>query len=204
MTKTRSTAPTGEGASHECRTHRTHRRRPGADRRQVHAVLCAGLLVFMAGYPALAQPGAELEIGGGYHAALDLGSDWFTVPSTPTVDVRATSWVSDRWGVAARGLIGLGGVLRGTTWDVERRRPTYFQILVRYRAVGSERNGLHVGIGGGLWGYIQDDHFEFGPHFLGLEALGSRALTERLSIRFGASVVIPLHIHPTVLLAWGF
>ena len=127
----------------------------------------AGLLVFMAGYPALAQPGAELEIGGGYHAALDLGSDWFTVPSTPTVDVRATSWVSDRWGVAARGLIGLGGVLRGTTWDVERRRPTYFQILVRYRAVGSERNGLHVGIGGGLWGYIQDDHFEFGPHFLG-------------------------------------
>ena len=71
MTKTRSTAPTGEGASHECRTHRTHRRRPGADRRQVHAVLCAGLLVFMAGYPALAQPGAELEIGGGYHAALD-------------------------------------------------------------------------------------------------------------------------------------
>ena len=75
---------------------------------------------------------------------------------------------------------------------------------MRYRAVGSERNGLHVGIGGGLWGYIQDDHFEFGPHFLGLEALGSRALTERLSIRFGASVVIPLHIHPTVLLAWGF
>ena len=95
MTKTRSPAPTGEGASHECRTHRTHRRRPGADRRQVHAVLCAGLLVFMAGHPALAQPGAELEIGGGYHAALDLGSDWFTVPSTPTVDVRATSWVSD-------------------------------------------------------------------------------------------------------------
>lgn len=201
MMRTRPTALTGEGVSHPCRT---HRRRPFADRRRVHAVLCAGLLVFMAGRPALAQPGAELEIGGGYHAALDLGGDWFTVPSTPTVDVRATRWVGDRWGVAARGLIGLGGVLRGTTSDIERRRPTYFQILVRYRAVGSGRSGLHVGIGGGLWGYIQDDHFDFGPHFLGLEALGSRALTERLSIRFGASVVIPLHIHPTVLLAWGF
>ena len=174
MTKTRSTVPTGEAVSHECRT---HRRRPVADRRRVHAV---------------------------YHAALDLGGDWFTVPSAPTVDVRATRWGSDRWGVAARGLIGLGGVLRGTTWDIERRRPTYFQVLVRYRAVGSGRSGLHVGIGGGLWGDIQDDHFDFGPHFLGLEALRSRALTERLSIRFGASVVIPLHIHPTVLLAWGF
>ena len=220
MTKTRSTAPTGDGVSHECRlwgdppcadgaesggrcSTRTAVARV-ADQRRVHAVLCAGLLVFMAGRPALAQPGAELEIGSGYHAALDLGSDWFTVPSTPTVDVRATRWVSDRWGVAARGLIGLGGVLRGTTWDIERRRPTYFQILVRYRAVGSGRSGLHVGIGGGLWGYIQNDDFDFGPHLLGLEALGSRALTKRLSVRFGASVVIPLHIHPTVLLAWGF
>ena len=199
MTKTRSTAPTGEGVSHECRT---HHRRPVADRRRVHAVLCAGLFVFMAASPALAQSGAELEIGGGYHAALDLGSDWFTVPSTLTVDVRATSWVSDRWGVAARGLLGLGGVLRGTTWDIERRRPSYFQILVRYRAFGSGRSGLHVGIGGGLWGYIQDDHFDFGPHFLGLEALASRALTERLSIRFGASAVVPLSVNPVVLLAW--
>ena len=30
-------------------------------------------------------------------------------PSTATVDVRATNWVSDRWGVAARALVGLGG-----------------------------------------------------------------------------------------------
>ena len=88
----------------------------------------------------------------------------------------ATRWVSNRWGVAARGLIGLGGVLRGTTTDIERRHPSYFQMLVRYRAVDSGRSGLHVGIGGGLWGYIQDSRFDFGPHFLGLEALGSRAL----------------------------
>ena len=143
MTKTRSTA-TGEGVSRECRLWGdppcadaqnrgemldTHRRRPVADRRRVHAVLCAGLLlVFMAGRPALAQLGAEIEIGGGYHAAFDLGGDWFTVPSTPTVDARSTAWVSDRWGVAARGLVGLGGVLRGHA-GVERRRPTYFQVL---------------------------------------------------------------------------
>ena len=36
-----------------------------------------------------------------------------------------------------------------------------------------------------------------------LEALASKSLTERLSIRFGASLVVPLHVHPTVLLAWG-
>ena len=183
MTKTRSTA-TG-------------------DRCRVHTVLCAGLLlVFMAGHPALAQPGTELEIGGGYHAALDLGSNFFTVPSTATVDVRATNWVSDRWGVAARALVGLGGHLRSPA-GVERRHPTYFQMLVRYRAVGSGRSGVHVGFGGGLMGYSERDRFDCcGFHLLGLEALGSRALTDRLSIRFGASLVVPLHVHPLVLLAW--
>ena len=126
MTKTRSTA-TG-------------------DRCRVHTVLCAGLLlVFMAGHPALAQPGTELEIGGGYHAALDLGSNFFTVPSTATVDVRATNWVSDRWGVAARALVGLGGYLRSPA-GVERRHPTYFQMLVRYRGrrLGAERSARRV------------------------------------------------------------
>ena len=113
----------------------------------------------MAEHPALAQPGTELEIGGGYHAALDLGSNFFTVPSTATVDVRATNWVSDRWGVAARALVGLGGYLRSPA-GVERRHPTYFQMLVRYRAVGSGRSGLHVGFGGGLMGYSERDRFD--------------------------------------------
>jgi len=52
---------------------------------------CArGSSVFRAGRPIAYPARADLEIGGGYHAALDLGSDWFTVSSTPTVDVRAT------------------------------------------------------------------------------------------------------------------
>lgn len=181
-----------------------HRHRPVADRHRVYAVLCAGLLlVFMSVRPALAQPGAELEVGGGYHAAFDLGGDWFTVPSTPTVDARATAWISDRWGIAARGLLGLGGVLRGHA-GIERRRPTYFQVLVRYRSVGPGGSGLHVGLGGGLWGWTTEDgSHEYVLHLLGLEALASKSLTERLSIRFGASLVLPLHVHPTVLLAWG-
>ena len=186
MTKTRSTAA-GEGVPLECRLwgdppdHRgemleTRRRRPVADRRRFHAGLCAGLLVFMAGRPALAQPGAELEIGGGYHAAFDLGGDLFTVPSTPTVDARATAWVSDRWGIAARRLLGLGGVLRGHA-GVERRRPTYFQVL-------------------------EDGFFDYSYHLLGVEALASKTLTDRLSIRGGVSLVVPIHVNPTVLLAW--
>ena len=52
-------------------------------------------------------------------------------------------------------------------------------------------------------GYSERDRFDCcGFHLLGLEALGSRALTDRLSIRFGASLVVPLHVHPLVLLAW--
>lgn len=183
----------------------THRRGAVADRHRVYAALCAGpLLVFMAVPPAVAQPGAELEIGGGYHAALDLlDADSFTVPSTPTIDARVTAWGSDRWGVAARGLVGLGGVLRGHA-GVERRRPTYFQVLVRYRSVGPGGTGLHVGIGGGVLGWTTEDGSqEYVPYLLGLEALASKSLTERLSIRFGASLVLPLHVHPTVLLAWG-
>lgn len=167
--------------------------------------LCAAVLgVFMAGRPALAQPSTELEIGGGYHAAFDLGSDWFTVPSTPTVDARVTAWGgSDRWGVAARALVGLGGVLRGHA-GVERRRPTYIQVLVRYRSVGPGGTGLHVGIGGGLLGWTTEDgSHEYGLHLLGLEALATKSLTERFSIRFGASLVVPVHVHPTVVLAWG-
>ena len=98
--------------------------------------------------------------------------------------------------------MGLGGYLRSPA-GVERRHPTYFQMLVRYRAVGSGRSGLHVGFGGGLMGYSERDRFDCcGFHLLGLEALGSRALTDRLSIRFGASLVVPLHVHPLVLLAW--
>ena len=88
------------------------------------------------GRPRTRPTRAELEIGGGYHAAVDLGSGFFTVPSTATADVRATNWVSDRWGVAARALVGLGGVLRSPAGK-EHRRATYFQMLVRYRAVGS-------------------------------------------------------------------
>ena len=37
--------------------------------------------------PALARPGAELEIGGGCHAGRDLGRRWFAVPFPATVDV---------------------------------------------------------------------------------------------------------------------
>ena len=72
---------TREGVSHECglwgdplcadaqnreKMLDTHRRRPVADRRRVHAVLC-GAPPHLHGWarPARAQPGAELEIGGG-------------------------------------------------------------------------------------------------------------------------------------------
>ena len=166
----------------------------------------AGLLICMAGSLALAQPGAdeaEFEFGGGYHYGFDLGSDWYGVPSTPTVDVRITRWTSDRWGMSVRGLVGLGGLLRGHA-GAERRHPTYAQVLIRYRRGSRDGLGLHLGIGGGMWGAVDEDGFAFGYHILGVEALASKRLNDRLSIRGGVSTVVPLHVHPTVLLAWGF
>ena len=168
--------------------------------------LLAGLLIFIAGSLALAQPGAdeaEFEFGGGYHYGFDLGSDWYGVPSTPTVDVRITRWTSDRWGMSVRGLVGLGGVLRGHA-GAERRHPTYAQVLIRYRRGSRDGLGLHLGIGGGMWGAVDEDGFAFSFHILAVEALASKRLTERLSIRGGVSTVVPLHVHPTLLLAWGF
>jgi len=164
--------------------------------------LFAGLLVLAAGGPALAQPDAELEIGGGYHRAFDLGGDWFTVPSTPTVDVRATRWTSERWGLSLRGMVGLGGSLRGHA--TERRHPSYYQVLLRYRRVGADGTGMHVSFGGGLVGWLEDDGFGATIHLLGIEALVSKAVTDRISIRGGVGVVVPFHVHPVVLLAWQY
>ena len=165
-----------------------------------NALRAAGLLVLLAGSPALAQPAVELELGGGYHYAFDLGGDWFTIPSAPTVDFRATRWGTGRWGVAGRALLGIGGVLRGHAGD-ERRFPSYFQILARYRA----EDGVHFGIGGGLISWVEEDgQLGFGAHLLGVEVLASRRLTDRLTLRYGVSAVVPLHVNPTVLFAWDW
>ena len=162
----------------------------------------AGLLAVVAGAPALAQPGVELELGGSYHYAIDLGGDWYTFPSTPAVDFRATRWGEGRWGVAGRAMLGLGGLLVDEFGTADRRRarrrPSYFQVLARYRAEG----GVHFGIGGGLVAWEENGRIAFGMHLLGAEALVSRRLTDRLGIRFGVSAAVPVSVNPIVLLAW--
>lgn len=172
---------------------------------------CAGLLFCMAGAPATAQSGAEIEIGGGFHAALDLGSDWIALPSVPTVDARVTRWFNDRWGVAGRALVGFGSNRPDESGIRGHRHPSYFQALVRYRASKTEKTALHVGFGGGLIAFGDTfpdaegrpvDDFTWGVHFLALEALVARKLTDRLGIRYGATAVVPLHVHAVVLAAW--
>lgn len=84
-------------------------------------------------------------------------------------------------------MVGLGGLLADDHGN-ERRRPGYFQVLARYRA----GDDVHFGIGGGLIAWEEDGRIGFGIHLLGAEALVSRRLTDRLSIRFGASAVVPI------------
>lgn len=58
---------------------------------------------------------------------------------------------------------------------------------------------------GGQIAWVEEDgRLGLGGHLLGAEASVSRRLTDRLSIRFGASAVVPFSVNPTVLLAWGF
>ena len=111
--------------------------------------------------------------------------------------MRATAWSNDRWGVSMRGLVGVG-------CSDERCQPTYMQILLRYRSSDRGEAACTWGIGGGLDGWFDDDGGTFGVHLLAVEALGSKALTDRLSLRAGVSAVVPVHVHPVVMLAWRF
>ena len=169
----------------------------------IRSVTIAGLLVVLAGGAALAQPadelepGAELELGGSYHYAIDLGGDWFTFPSTPTVEFRYTRWGSGRWGVTGRAMVGLGGLLADDHGN-ERRRPSYFQILAKWRA----DDGVHWGIGGGLITVSENGRLLVGGPGLAAEALVSKRLTDRFGIRFGVSTVVPISVNPVVVLAF--
>lgn len=163
--------------------------------------LSAGLLVLAAGGPAAAQ---EIAVGGGYHLGMTPSGDWITMPSVPTVDARVTRWDAGRWGVTGRVLAGLGSRAVDEPGVRERYRPTYLQLLARFRATDS----LTVGIGGGLLGYgerFEDvSHYGWHPHLLAAEVLVSRALTDRLSLRLGVGAVVPVHVHPVALLVWRF
>lgn len=174
----------------------------GGRKRRLSRGLRAGLLVVAAAGPAAAQ---EVAVGGGYHVGVTPGGDWVAMPSAPTGDVRFTFWGGGRWGVTGRALAGLGGTPVDEHGVYERYRPTYLQVLARFRPTDS----MILGIGGGLLGYGErfDDggsNFGWHPHLLAVEALHSRTLTDRLSLRLGVSAVVPVHVHPTVLLAWGF
>lgn len=85
--------------------------------------------------------------------------------------------MGDRWGLSGRVLAGLGGTAVDEYSLDERYRPTYLQLLVRFR----QSDGVTLAIGGGLWGFGErfegeDGFVWWGPHYLAVEALASRAL----------------------------
>ena len=70
-----------------------------------------------------------------------------------------------------------------------------------------DAGGAELGAAGGRSpashvAWEEDGRIGFGMHLIGAEALVSRRLTDRLSIRFGASAVVPISVNPIVLLAW--
>ena len=154
------------------------------------------------GSPASAQE-QEIAVGGGFHWGV---LPWATVPSTPTVDLRFTRW-GTRWGVSGRLLTGFGGTAVNESTVYERSRPTYVQLLARFR----RRSGVVFAIGGGLMGFDEQDQphlggesrFVWGGHLLAVEALAPWRVSDKLTLRVGVGAVVPVHVNPTIVLVWG-
>ena len=157
----------------------------------------------------------EVEVGGGFHAALQVG-DLIEFPSVPTVSVRVVRWANENWGIAGDALAGFGSFDPGDHGVAERRDPAYFQIMARYRSASDEKTVFHAGIGGGVGRVGETSRFDPGilghagrrtiwyPHLLAVEALVSQRLTERINIRTGVTMVVPVYVHPVVLAAYKF
>ena len=168
------------------------------------------LLVVLIAAPAAAQS-TEIEVGGGFHVNT-MPKGFVQLPHAPTVDVRAVRWLNERWGVAGRVMVGIGSIPEDEGYVTEHRNPMYVQVVARRQVVQSDQTEAHFGIGGGMLGWRETVDFGDGPeirsvrgpHFLALEALVSQALTDRLCVRGGVTLVVPVHLHPVVLVAWRF
>ena len=126
--------------------------------------------------PLLAQSTAdrtEFAVGGGFHVSPDI-TDFSQLPAVPTVNVRVTRWLNDRWGITGNVIAGVGSGGReldrevhdrlaaqaaraGVSEPVYFKDPTYIQFLIRYRMrmrrlSGEEAGHLYFGIGAGAVG----------------------------------------------------
>ena len=102
-------------------------------------------------------------------------------------------------------MVGFGSNQPDEVGVIERRNPMHFQAFVRYRTEGVGDDFMGVGIGAG-WTFVKTvrrsfEEYTQGPHLFALEALRAMTLTERLTLKVGASLG-PLHLHPVVLFAW--
>ena len=195
------------------------------------SLICVGLLVCVTGAPLLAQSTAdraEFTVGGGFHVGPDI-ADLSRLPAVPTVNVRVTRWLNDRWGITGNVIAGVGRGGRELDREVHDRLdfkdPTYIQFLIRYRMrmrrlSGDEAGHLYFGIGAGAVGVSERANSlvggtvenaarvlwvrTWGWHLLNLEVLWSWTLTDSLSLRVGVGAVPPLLVHPVGLLAWKF
>ena len=170
---------------------------------------CATLVVWITGPSAAAQQRHEVELGGGF--LFSSIPDNIQLPSVLTVDARGVWWSSERWGVAAHVLAGIGSEGVRDSYVSERSHLAYVQATVRYRYPLSERNEAHAGFGWGMasWrekaagnrGTVRSEASAFLP---AVEALISQTVTDRFSVRAGVAAVPLIHVHPVVLMVYTF
>lgn len=176
----------------------------------LNSIPCAGLVAVLAASPAAAQPTNEFAVGGGWHVPFNLGGDWITMPSVPSVEARVTRWTGEKLGFSGRFMMGFGSVDTGESGIVERRHPKYLDIIMRYRTEPLSGAGrTYFGIGGGIisWGetfWNGDDGTVVGPYFLALEAMRSFPLNDRLDMNIGVTMIPAVYVQPVVMLSWAF
>ena len=162
-------------------------------------LLLVGIVVMARAPVEAQQPGVEVELGGGLHVPISKWIDpgLIELADGPVVNLGVVRW-GEKWGVAARVLVGFGGAVRlddgpavGSHYQGRYAHPTYIQLLLRYRT----RWGVFFGFGGGVDALGR-------PHVGTIEVLKSIVLTERASIHLGGSTLLPLQVTPVALLAW--
>ena len=91
----------------------------------------------------------------------------------------------------------------------------YFEVLLRYRTQEPDGASTQFGIGGGVITFSQTRDLGHGdgrtreerhlwPNVVAVQALRSIPLSDRLNVKFGMTALLPVHVQPVVLFAWGF
>ena len=163
------------------------------------------ILTLLAAVPASAQD-QEVEAGAGLWLANPARVEDFVVKSTASVSAAWTNWYDERKGWTA-------GIVAVPHYD-DRQTVYLGHVTWRRRWIRDDGTFNHLGFGLGPW--IWHDRVPYGVQshpslalrlFWHVEALATRRIRDRLSLRAGVTITpllhIPVVVQPTAMLVWS-